>query len=78
MESCRLRILDGFDEAAFDHHFGMLLGESAEVAVGFEPVRAVVEVEQCHVHAFTVNLALRFKVKWYSRFREDRRTGQLV
>jgi hypothetical protein len=48
------------------------------VAIGLEPVWAVVEVEQCHVHASTVNLALRFKVKWYSRFREDRRIGQLV
>ena len=64
MESCRLRFLGGFDEAALDHDLRMLLGESAEVAIGLEPVRAVVEVEQCHVHASTVNLALRFKVKW--------------
>ncbi len=78
MESCRLRVLDGFDEAAFDHDLGVLLGKSAEVAIGLEPVRAAVEVEQCYVHVSTVNLALQFKVKWYSRYREDRRIGPLV
>ena len=55
-EPCALRVLDRFDTAALNHHFGMILGESAEVSVGLEPVRAVIEVEQCHLHASTVDL----------------------
>lgn len=65
-------VLNSFDESAFHHHLWMLGGERAKVLVGLLPVRTVIEVEQRHVHGFTVNLAQWFKVKGYCSTREDR------
>ncbi len=59
------RFFDRVNDASLEHHLGVLRGQCAEVAVGDHPVRAVIEVEQRHVHDSTVNLVPQFKVKGY-------------
>lgn len=49
-----------------DDNPGIFFGKSGEPLVGYFPVGAALEVLQCDVHRFTVNLKVHFKVKDYS------------
>lgn len=67
-KASRFGILDRVDDPSVDHQIRDLGRERAEVIVGHDPVRAVIEVEQRHVHGQNLNLASRFKVKGYGEF----------
>lgn len=55
-----------------DVQVGELVGEQPQMSVGLEPVRAVIEVQQRHVHDPSVNIDLQEKVKGYRASDADR------
>ncbi len=67
MESDPLGVLRCADEIARDGHVGQVAETRGESVVGHLPVRAVGEVEQCHIHDRTLNPDLHIKVNRYDR-----------